>query len=290
MPFDPPEITEGLVQRVCERKPRCVCFSRDKRVGLMRNDRIPGAGRFYVSFGSGFLNLFPYDLLPNKKDPFGYEDPLWRFVATEEEYRRIEAWIRDQGDRVFMNDVLYASMALDFNYDFKQERKTEIGALEYRAKYNCDQEATQKLARRTIQLIHNFPAYSEAKLICGVPASENSNDLSARLASSISQELRILDITSKFRLNAEKKKVKDSAVEDKWEIWESAQLEFRGGPLKEKERIILLDDKYQSGISLHYVAMKLQQAGAAHICGLTMVKTMRNKDNIGDGSSNVPEL
>ena len=209
-------------------------------------------------------------------------------MNTEKEYKKIEAWINDQGSRVFINDALYASMALALNYDHKRERQTEVGTLAEKAKKNRDQEATQELAKRAIQSIRNFPAYSGAKLICGVPASKNSNDLPARLARLISKKLGIQDITSRFRLNAEKKKAKDAALRDKWSIWEEAQLEFLGGPLKKKARIILVDDKYQSGISLHCVAMKLQQAGAAHICGLTMVKTIRNKDNIDNSSATVP--
>ncbi len=44
--------------------------------------------------------------------------------------------------------------------------------------------------------------------------------------------------------------------------------------------IILIDDKYQSGITIQYIAMKLQQAGAHEVYGLSFVKTLRDKDNV----------
>ena len=43
--------------------------------------------------------------------------------------------------------------------------------------------------------------------------------------------------------------------------------------------ILLVDDLYQSGASINYVAMTLQQAGARAILGLAAEKTCRNDDN-----------
>ncbi len=43
--------------------------------------------------------------------------------------------------------------------------------------------------------------------------------------------------------------------------------------------IPLVDDLYQSGISMNFVAMKLQEAGATHVLGLAAEKTCRNDAN-----------
>ncbi len=48
--------------------------------------------------------------------------------------------------------------------------------------------------------------------------------------------------------------------------------------------ILLLDDLYQSGISMNYCAYLLLQAGAAKILGLACEKTCRNDDNEGQGT------
>ena len=46
------------------------------------------------------------------------------------------------------------------------------------------------------------------------------------------------------------------------------------------ESVILLDDKYQSGTTMHYVAMQMQAAGVdGPILGLVAVKTLRDDDN-----------
>jgi predicted amidophosphoribosyltransferase len=43
--------------------------------------------------------------------------------------------------------------------------------------------------------------------------------------------------------------------------------------------VILIDDKYQSGTTMQFVAMKLQEAGARYIFGISLVKTLRDTDN-----------
>jgi predicted amidophosphoribosyltransferase len=43
--------------------------------------------------------------------------------------------------------------------------------------------------------------------------------------------------------------------------------------------VILIDDLYQSGITMQYVASRLLQAGAASVLSLTIVKSNRDTDN-----------
>lgn len=46
------------------------------------------------------------------------------------------------------------------------------------------------------------------------------------------------------------------------------------------EVILLIDDLYQSGVSMNYTAMMLLEAGAKRIYGLACEKTCTNNDNI----------
>ena len=85
-------------------------------------------------------------------------------------------------------------------------------------------------------------------------------------------------ITGHFHFGAEKKSVKSATLDDKWTAWEEAQLTFDGVDITDK-KIILIDDKYQSGTTIQYIAMKLQKAGAYQVYGLSMAKTMRDTDN-----------
>ena len=45
-------------------------------------------------------------------------------------------------------------------------------------------------------------------------------------------------------------------------------------------KILLIDDLYQSGITMNYVAMLLLEQGAKKVYGLACEKTCRNDDNI----------
>lgn len=51
------------------------------------------------------------------------------------------------------------------------------------------------------------------------------------------------------------------------------------GPSVIGKRVILFDDKYQSGMTLQFVASKLLEAGATDVYGLCAVKTWRDTDN-----------
>lgn len=48
----------------------------------------------------------------------------------------------------------------------------------------------------------------------------------------------------------------------------------------EDKKVLLIDDLYQSGITMNYVAMQLLEAGAKRVFGLACEKTCSNDDNI----------
>ena len=75
--------------------------------------------------------------------------------------------------------------------------------------------------------------------------------------------------------------MKNSSVDEKGNVWESAQVSFQSNSeLNVKDKtVILIDDKYQSGITIQYIAMKLQQDGTCEVYGLSFVKTLSDADN-----------
>ena len=75
--------------------------------------------------------------------------------------------------------------------------------------------------------------------------------------------------------------MKNSSVDEKGNVWETAQVSFQSNSeLNVKDKtVILIDDKYQSGITIQYIAMKLQQAGACEVYGLSFIKTLSDTDN-----------
>jgi predicted amidophosphoribosyltransferase len=44
--------------------------------------------------------------------------------------------------------------------------------------------------------------------------------------------------------------------------------------------LVVVDDLYQSGLTINYVAEELRAAGAAEVFGLAAVKTLRDDDNL----------
>ena len=76
-----------------------------------------------------------------------------------------------------------------------------------------------------------------------------------------------------------KKSIKGALYDKKWDDWENAQLSFTNSPSVKGKTVVLIDDLYQSGITMNYIAMKLQLGGARHIYGLGLTKTLRNADN-----------
>jgi len=82
----------------------------------------------------------------------------------------------------------------------------------------------------------------------------------------------------KSRLGNTKASVKEVALDEKWAAWESADLQVTSLDLAEK-KIILIDDKYQSGTTIQFVGSVLQSHGASEVYGLSLVKTLRDTDN-----------
>ncbi|GFZ79945.1 hypothetical protein RLOatenuis_1400 [Rickettsiales bacterium] len=222
-------------------------------------------------------------------------DEYYMHVKDEQELAVIEEWERKQGSSIFLRDCLSLSVALDFNFkrtDNTSGERTEIGELvyngkEYNGKYNKDQNAIQNAINQLVDKVSEFiqdkPFYKDADLICSVAPGpdKKGSDLPSRVTNLVSAKVDKQDVTNGFVFNGPKLSVKDCAFEEKWEVWEKAKVSFQNSPdfNVDGKTIILIDDIYQSGITIQYIAMKLQQVGAKEVYGLCFVKTLRDADN-----------
>jgi len=272
-------ITKESVEEARAKEPKRICFATTHATEPKRSKRDGYAGSFNVPFGDGFARLFPYDLFPNRHDSY-HEDSVWRSISSKEEFEEIDAWVKQQENRVFLRDCLSASIAMSYNFTDRHEgERTEIGALEYRAKQHQDMDAVEALAGHCRDTIMEIPLYREADLLCAPPPRPSKEfDLPSQVVSIVSNWIGKDDITGHFRFNAEKKPVKSATLDEKWAAWDTARLAFEGIDITGK-KIVLIDDKYQSGTTIQYIAMKLQEAGADQVHGLSMIKTMRDTDN-----------
>ena len=272
------KITKETIDQAWEKEPKRICFATTHASEPKRKASPPYVGTINVPFGEGFGRLFPFQLFPNPRDIY-HEDSYWLGIKSEEDFEKINAWVKSQGNLVFLRDCLYASIAMSQNRTAPDvSDMTEIGELEYQAKEYHDMGAVELLAVHCANTIMSIPLYSKADLVCAVPSRPSKGfDLPSLAVSTVSEMVKKENITHHFSFRGGKESVKSVTRDERWNVWHDALITFNGN-LTDK-RIILIDDKYQSGTTIQYIAMKLQDAGAHHVVGLCMVKTMRDTDN-----------
>lgn len=281
-PIQTPLITVERVKEYQSKSPKRICFASTHKTAL-RPDRNPLSkyvGAFNVPFGETIRYVFPYDIFPDTRNKF-HSDAYWRSIENKAELEEIRSWIERQEERIFLRDCLYTSIALSLNYADKNERRfTAVGHLEEQAKKYGDNNAASTLAGKCVDAIKSYPLYLQADVVSAVPPSlgkEPEKDLPSKIAALVARQIGKPDVTVNFLANKPKNQVKTLALDARWMEWVNTGLVYNGD-LKEKT-VILIDDKYQSGTSIQYVAMKLQEAGAHQVYGLCLVKTMRDTDN-----------
>ncbi len=222
-------------------------------------------------------------------------EAMWRKFDSDEECQLAKKWINEQGgNTVVIRSLLSLCLALDFQMrtgDGKIAGRTETGELVYQAKPKKGQSAWLEENRRAIGVlvnllsakIQNTAGYQSAAYIAAVPSSPDKPlDLPTELAKRIAEKTNLHDIGAGFSYASDKLMLKEVSADKKWVELEKSGMAFdrnKGGATNRQKGVILLDDLYQSGATMHYAAMQMQRAGMSRILGLTAVKTMRNDDN-----------
>lgn len=255
--------------------PKRICFNSTHKNALKRSQDRSWVGVFNIPFLNSIYPILHKEtniILTRSK--YGYWVPL----KTESEYNIIANFVENKRELVFLKDTLALSIALAENFDQNNQR-TEIGYLENHAKYWGDEEAMKRLSYILIETINTLPYYKDVEYFCAVPSSDNNeSNLPTNIVEYLSEDYRITNITPHLRWRNEKGKLKELPKDAKWEALEEADLivetDLSG------KTVILIDDLYQSGITLQYIAMKLISAGADKIFGACLVKSRRDSDNI----------
>ena len=291
------QTTKQTVEDMRRCRPKRFCFSGDDNAKKRRPKDLEGCkhGVVQLPFWPRIRELFPYPLYtdPLYTDPL-YTDPLytdtirtgqpdavWRRFESPEEFKTATDWCDDCGPTVFLYDCLEMSMALGLNYDFEKKCKTELSTLEECAKHNQDRDAIDSLCKKLTTQIKQFPPLLSADFICGVPGTRAKPfHLPNQLAQKVAKNLGKADVTPYLMFGDRKPSIKDTELSNKWDILKDAGIEIDAKmPLLRDKTVLLIDDKYQSGTTLQFVASKLQPCGVTKIFGLCVVKTMRDDDN-----------
>jgi predicted amidophosphoribosyltransferase len=173
--------------------------------------------------------------------------------------------------------MLDCSVALDYNFA-ERGRYTELGLAEYNAKNAQHKASIEMLTKACIRAISEIRFYRESDVICAVPPSpEKEWDLPMEIARLVSAKTGKPDISASVQFRAVKKSIKATSLEEKWATLSDGLLSV--DELVKGKKVVLIDDKYQSGTTAQFVASKLYDAGAEEVNGLFCIKTWRDTDN-----------
>jgi hypothetical protein len=250
-------------------------FASSHKDALKKNNSGTEGGRLVLPFSDSIFSIITtqgYQLRPSK---FG---GVWLPIKTDAEYSLFEDFIEKYRDIVFLRDGLDLSFALSMNIDENDER-TEIGVLEYRAKYHCDKDSESKLVEITNEWINKLSYLRYADYICAMPGNKGDNKLPMRIVACLSG-FCFEDISNKVFFVCKTKSLKDAdSIEGKLQVLDTARLVIDPYIDLQGKNVLLFDDLYQSGVSMQYVTMRLKEAGAERVFGLSLVKSRSNTVN-----------
>ncbi|MFM2224177.1 MAG: hypothetical protein RJA07_379 [Bacteroidota bacterium] len=202
---------------------------------------------------------------------------FWSPLKLDSENIKAVDFIFRYKEKVFLKDTLDISMALS-EHMINDVNRTVIGELEYKAKYENCKNSLNTISELVKDFIEKTPFYRDAKFICSIPPSKiNETNNPTKIALFVEQKLEKICVSNKVGWKSNKETLKDKAFSDKWQILEAVglKLDIEGNG----EDIILIDDLYQSGTTLQFVAMKLKECGFNRVYGLSIVKSRRDDDN-----------
>ena len=198
---------------------------------------------------------------------------VWRGIHSNEEYSRFEEFIKEYNQIVFLRDNLELSLALSMN--IVDEERTETGELEYLAKFQNDDAAKDDLVKICKEWLKKLPFYQYADYICAVPSSKDDS-LPKRIVANIGK-FDFENISDKVYWKSKTRSIKNAeSTDEKLEILDESGLTISDDLNFQGKTVLLFDDLYMSGLSMQYVAMKLKEAGALRIFGLSIVKSRSN--------------
>ena len=270
-----------------DEKPRIIHFKTSHRSALRKVEGKGYLARFSIPFGN---TIYPIFFKETKIKLIRNEYGLWLPIYEIAIYKKVSYFVKQYNDIVFIRDALNMSCSIDKNMKSPdplvtgESDYTEIGRLEYEAKYQEDTDALDELVRIVDDFIHRTPIYKNADMIIAVPSSKVGT---ISLTQSIVNRLATLqnphNTTNAIKWCKNKPPLKTVSVQEKWDLLEQTKLCVQRASLIGK-RVILLDDMYQSGTTLNYIGRKILQAGARAVYGLALVKSLSNTDNIHEGS------
>ena len=271
----PTKITYEKVKASHNEVPKRICLKSCHKTALRKAPFLDNIGGLYIPFNNTIGPIF--EKFSNLRILLANSGRFWCPIKNEEEYAEAMRFKAQFEDVVFLRDTLDMSVALS-EHMIDDGIRTEIGELEYQAKSKKSKRATNKLIELCSDFISKTPYYQDVEYICAVPASINGEtNLPMKIANGVAALIDIKSICDEVAWKKDKVGLKEMSFKEKWPVLENTGISIKGD--YKKKNIILVDDLYQSGTTMQFVAMKLKEAGFGKIYGLSIVKSRRDTDN-----------
>ncbi len=201
----------------------------------------------------------------------------------------VTEWLETVGKYVAMKDFLALSFALDYEREGGNPKRaqTKIGALRAQAKPYGSQTATKgttaaadALVELCLSFLKEMSCYKSSNCVVAMPPSDpvKEYNLPRYLATRIAEEWGRENLSRHVQTIKKRNSIKNVPLGQKLgTLLGTMRVD---SDVFDGKRVLLIDDLYQSGISMNYCALLLLKAGARKIFGLACEKTCRNDDNI----------
>lgn len=179
-------------------------------------------------------------------------------------------------------NVVDACMALDYNYYFDGKGYTPWGALESDAKYRLygesRLEAVDKLISGMLEMVKFLPVRLGGDcVVSSVPVNHGEINFGRTIADEFAKKIGCSDMTPVLQCG--KSKNKQMNVRDSYNEWEAIYRDDSNFvvPLNVSGKtVIIVDDLYQSGVSVWSYARFLKEHGATAVYALCCVKSIHD--------------
>lgn len=200
----------------------------------------------------------------------------YRQIFSENEFLQVADFIEQVKDLVFLRDTLDLSVALSM-HETEPGIRTALGEHEFRVKYrsdsidvSADKEALLTEMQRRLE---ELPYFKSADYICAIPSRK---PFMKEIIGSL-KGFDFVDISNQMDWDNKTGSLKDVATaEEKLDMIQSWGLRFGKDTDLKGKTVLLVDDMYQSGVTLQYIAMRMKETGAKRVFGLTLVKSLGN--------------
>lgn len=175
---------------------------------------------------------------------------------------------------VVLEDLLDLSLSMSM-YKHSPKELTEIGSLMNSAKYGKNKQAYKILINKV--KLFNFSIFKDVNYI--IPVSTKSEfNLPLKIANYVSSCLNNIPISEPVILNKVTSTKSLSTIEQKISNIHSIEINTPVDYFSNKN-ILIIDDNYQSGISLNIIACILRQFNTRQLYAFTVTKTLSNNGN-----------